>query len=93
MHKFVKRKIRRLAIKTGVLIHQVNRQIARETLPKFGNMPKNLRIDLPKRITNPDGSDLILSKFQAAMNGSRVGTKCALSRWNSVILLHTQMSF
>lgn len=49
----LRRLIRRAIIKLGILIHEVNNRIAYETLPKFGNTPKNLRIDLPRRITNP----------------------------------------
>lgn len=45
--------IRKLATKIGVLLYEVRGNIARETLPVFGNNPKNLRIDLPRRILNP----------------------------------------
>lgn len=55
---------RRLVIKLGVLLHEVNDNIADATLPKFGNRPKNLRIDLPRRIANPErmffGNDIRL---------------------------------
>jgi len=46
--------IRSLIIELGVLLHEANNKIAYKTLPKFGNSPKNLRIDLPRRIINPD---------------------------------------
>jgi len=44
----------RAIIKLGVLIHEVNNKVAYETLPKFGNTPKNLRIALPRRIVHPE---------------------------------------
>jgi acetyltransferase-like isoleucine patch superfamily enzyme len=37
----------------GILIYQVNGRIASRTLPKFANSPKDLVIQLPRRITNP----------------------------------------
>lgn len=43
-----------LIIKLGVLLHEANHKIAYKTLPKFGNSPKNVTIDLPRRIINPD---------------------------------------
>lgn len=55
---------RRFAIKLGILIHKVNHRIAHETLPKFGNTPQNVRIDLPRRIVNSErmflGNDICL---------------------------------
>lgn len=47
------RLIRKLAIKLGILIHQVRHVVASETLPQFGNKPRNLNIELPRRIVNP----------------------------------------
>lgn len=46
--------VRYFAVKIGVMIHKVNRRIACETLPKFANNSKNIRIDLPRRIINPE---------------------------------------
>lgn len=46
--------IRTFITKLGVLIYESNDAIANETLPKFGNNPKNLVIDLPRRIANPE---------------------------------------
>jgi len=54
MRQVIRRLVRKLAIELGILIHEVNRGIAYETLPQFGNTPKNLRIDLPRRIANPE---------------------------------------
>ena len=45
--------IKKIAIKLGVLIYNVNADIANVTLPKFGNIPKNVKIELPRRIINP----------------------------------------
>lgn len=49
-----RRLLRKIIIKLGVLLNEVNTEIAYKTLPKFGNNPKNLRIDLPRRIINPE---------------------------------------
>ncbi len=51
---FVKRLIRKLAIKLGVLMHNVNRDIDRVTMPNFGNVSKNISIHSPRRIINPE---------------------------------------
>jgi acetyltransferase-like isoleucine patch superfamily enzyme len=45
---------RKLLIKLGLQLRKVDSEIARITLPTFGNTPKNLRIDLPRDIVNPD---------------------------------------
>ena len=45
-------------------LHASQADIAAATLPQFGNQPKNLRIDLPRRIINPErmllGDDITL---------------------------------
>lgn len=46
--------VRKFIVKLGVLLHKANNHIAYETLPKFGNIPKDIRIDLPRRIFNPE---------------------------------------
>ncbi len=46
--------VRRFSIKLGILIHKYNAEIAKETLPKFGSIPKNLTISLPRRLINPE---------------------------------------
>ena len=43
-----------MTVKAGLLLYEANDQIAVKTLPQFGNDPKNLRIDLPRRIINPE---------------------------------------
>jgi acetyltransferase-like isoleucine patch superfamily enzyme len=64
MFRFAKGLFRRLVIKLGVLIYEVNSKVAYETLPKFGNAPENVRIALPRRIVNPEriflGNDIRL---------------------------------
>jgi acetyltransferase-like isoleucine patch superfamily enzyme len=42
-----------LATSLGVWIRRVDGTIARRTLPQFANNPKNLTIELPRRISNP----------------------------------------
>ena len=54
MSKLMNRILRKLAVKMGTLIYQVRAAVAQETLPKFANTPKNSRIDLPRRIINPE---------------------------------------
>jgi acetyltransferase-like isoleucine patch superfamily enzyme len=44
---------RRIAIELGIYIYQLNAAIASRTLPIFGNIPKHLVIELPRRINNP----------------------------------------
>ena len=55
---------RKLVIKIGIYLQKVDTAIAQITLPEFGNNPKNLRIDLPRNIANPDriflGNDIKL---------------------------------
>jgi acetyltransferase-like isoleucine patch superfamily enzyme len=48
----VNKLVRKLAVELGILIQQANTRIADKTLPKFGNHPQNIRIDLPRRIIN-----------------------------------------
>jgi acetyltransferase-like isoleucine patch superfamily enzyme len=51
--RLVRRIGRNTAAELGILIHQMNARIASRTLPKFGNTPKDLVLDLPRRIHNP----------------------------------------
>lgn len=51
--RLIRRLIKHFGIKLGILIHEVNHIVAYETLPKFGNALKNVKIDLPRRIVNP----------------------------------------
>ena len=50
----INRLVRKLIVKTGILIQERQRDIARITLPRFGNSPRNLKIDFPRNIVNPD---------------------------------------
>jgi len=42
-----------LAASLGVWIRRVDGTIAKRTLPQFANKPRNLTIELPRRISNP----------------------------------------
>jgi len=44
---------RRIAVQLGTQIYQMNVAIASRTLPQFANTPRNLIIELPRRINNP----------------------------------------
>ncbi len=50
----IKRLFRKLITKLGVLLYEANGDVAYATLPKFGNNPKSLTIELPRRIINPE---------------------------------------
>ena len=54
IRRLIRRFSRNIAAELGILIHQVNATIASRTLPKFGNTPKDLVLDLPRRINNPE---------------------------------------
>lgn len=51
---FVRKLFNKVAFRLGVAIQSMEKRIARATLPKFANKPANLRIDLPRRIDNPE---------------------------------------
>ena len=53
MKRFLARFYRKLSVKLGVLLQGVSFRVAYETLPQFNNAPKNLTIELPRRIVNP----------------------------------------
>ena len=50
---FLNRLVRIIIKKLGIMIHNMNNEIARATLPQFANTPQNLRIDVPRKILNP----------------------------------------
>jgi len=54
INRLARKIVRYFAVKVGVMIHNVGRRVARETLPRFASNPKNLNIDLPRRIINPE---------------------------------------
>ena len=45
---------RKLFVRLGIEIQKVGNSIAQATLPKFGNSPRNVVIELPRTIINPD---------------------------------------
>lgn len=53
VRRLIRKFSRNIAAELGILIHQLNATIASRTLPKFGNTPKDLILDLPRRINNP----------------------------------------
>lgn len=54
MRSWIDRELRQLAFRLGVLIQEMQPAIAQATLPRFGNTPRNVRIDLPRRIVHPE---------------------------------------
>jgi acetyltransferase-like isoleucine patch superfamily enzyme len=53
MRSLIRRFNRHIASELGAFIHRANAAIAAKTLPTFGNSPRNLVIELPRRINNP----------------------------------------
>ncbi len=49
-----RKSIRRILMRVGVILKNLDDEIALETLPEFGNSPKNLNIALPRTISNPE---------------------------------------
>lgn len=54
MKTLINKLIRKIAIELGVKIQKYNSEIAKASLPEFGNNPKNIFIELPRRIIHPD---------------------------------------
>lgn len=54
MKRLVKRLIKRAMIRLGVQIQKYNNEIAKASLPEFGNNPQNITIELPRRIIHPE---------------------------------------
>ena len=46
--------LRSVLVRLGVLLHRSSGAIAQATLPRFGNSPKGLKIDLPRNISGAD---------------------------------------
>lgn len=88
-----------LVIKLGVLLQEDSHKIAHKTLPKFGNNPKNLRIDLPRRIINPErmflgnnvslgpGSFIIAITHYPTITMEHPEKKQYIQRFNSKIII------
>lgn len=97
--RLIRRLIRHFGVKLGILIHAVNHIVAYETLPKFGNNPTNLRIDLPRRIINPDrmflgnnvslgpGSFIIATTHYPTMKMEHPEKKQPVQTFNSKIII------
>ena len=49
----MKKLMRRITLAIGVRLERAGRHISRKTMPRFANEPKNLTIDLSRRIQNP----------------------------------------
>jgi acetyltransferase-like isoleucine patch superfamily enzyme len=49
-----RRILRRLMTELAVWLHEAQPAVAARTLPKFANKPKDLTIELPRRIINPE---------------------------------------
>ena len=54
MKTLINKLIRKIAIELGVKIQKYNSEIAKASLPEFGNNPKNIFIELPRRIIHPE---------------------------------------
>ncbi len=54
LRKITNKLFRKFILKLGTLIQEANHDIARQTLPKFADTQNNVRIDLPRRIINPE---------------------------------------
>ena len=54
MKRLINKLIRKIAIEFGVQIQKYNSEIAKASLPKFRNNPKNVFIELPRRIIHPE---------------------------------------
>lgn len=75
--------VRRTALKVGASLDRYRNEIARYTMPSFANKPRNLQIELPRRLTNPHlmeiGDDVALGPncFLAAITEypSRISCK------------------
>jgi acetyltransferase-like isoleucine patch superfamily enzyme len=53
LKRFIWNSVRKWSVPLGILLYEVRAEIEKATLPKFGNRPRNLQIDLPRRIINP----------------------------------------
>jgi acetyltransferase-like isoleucine patch superfamily enzyme len=53
LKRLIWKAVKKFSVPLGILLYEVTDDIAKATLPRFGNNPKNLRIDFPRRICNP----------------------------------------
>ena len=54
IRKIVNKIKRHFILKIAIGVHNVSASVSQKTLPAFGNNPKSLNIDLPRRIINPE---------------------------------------
>ncbi|MBE0426190.1 MAG: acyltransferase [Nitrospirae bacterium] len=54
LKRLFRKSVRKFLVPLGILLYEVRAEIEKATLPKFGNKPTNLKIDLPRRIANPE---------------------------------------
>ncbi|MGH7828213.1 MAG: acyltransferase [Candidatus Binatia bacterium] len=54
MNDLPRRAFRKIVTELGIWLLQMQPEVARRTLPKFANNPKDLIIELPRRIVNPE---------------------------------------
>ena len=95
---------RKLIIKLGVQIQKVHNSVAQASLPEFGNNPNNLRIDLPRRIINPEkiflgnnvsigpGSFLIAMRHYPTVSMQHPDKQQSLQRFNSRITIGNRVT-
>lgn len=64
INRLIRRLSNRLIVKLGVRLQALRLQIGQASLPKFANNPKNLTIELPRRLGNTDriflGNDILI---------------------------------
>lgn len=95
---------RKLIIKLGVEIQKVQNSVAQASLPEFGNNPNNLRIELPRRIINPEkiflgnnvsigpGSFLIAMTHYPTVSMQHPDKQQSLQRFNSRITIGNRVT-
>lgn len=54
LNNWRRRALRRMMTRLGIWLLEAQPAIAQKTLPKFSNSPKQLTIELPRRIVNPE---------------------------------------
>ena len=99
VRKLIRKLIRKFGVKLGILIHEVNHIVAYKTLPKFGNNPANLKINLPRKIINPHriflgdnvtlgpGSLIIATTHYPTMKMENPEKKQPVQRFDSKIII------
>ena len=100
----IQRILRRLTLKLGKLLFEANEKIAEITLPQFGNNPKNLRIDLPRKIINSEriffgngvmlgpGSFLYALTLYPGASMRQPGRNYKLQKFNSKIIIGNRVT-